>query len=280
MELNKREKQVWNDIENWEATYLIDGNKNCYYSLEERFNHAVKSLNPKKQEKLLSTIDSLIFHLHAIAQNSQYEKDTRAKILDHGRIFNSQIEDLSELKKLSIDQLRYIANKTLAKQRLLSLAQGSIVGTGSIPGLILDLPLMLIIHLRTIQMIAMTYGYDLIKPYEMMLVLKVFHVSTLPKTLQKEGWKHLMLQLNDLEDEWLFFNDEKSYKSTVWLQQPVKQIVKELFLFVYKRKLAQGIPLLGITIGGAANYFLAKQVSEIAHHFYQKRFLLEQKNSK
>ncbi|QOY33890.1 EcsC family protein [Anaerobacillus isosaccharinicus] len=277
MELTGRKKAVMETIENWEQSYFIDDNKNSYYSLETSFNQTIEGWRPNLQEKLLKTVDSIIFHTHAIAQNSKYDKETTAKVLDLGRVFNEDINKISDMKLLTIDQLRFIANQHLAKQRLISLTQGGFSGIGGFFTVALDLPLMLTINLRSIQLTAMTYGYDLNKPYELMLALKVFHVATLPKTMQKEGWRHLLLELDQFEDEWLLFDEKNVYKSTVWLQQPIKQIGKGLLLFLIRKKMIQGVPLLGITVGAAANYFLAKQVSELAHHFYQKRFLLENK---
>lgn len=277
MELTGRKKAVMETIENWEQSYFIENNKNSYYSLETSFNQAIEAWRPDLQEKLLKTVDSIIFHTHAIAQNSKYDKETTAKVLDFGRIFNEDINKISDMKLLTIDQLRFIANQHLAKQRLISLTQGGFSGIGGFFTVALDLPLMLTINLRSIQLTAMTYGYDLNKPYELMLALKVFHVATLPKTMQKEGWRHLLLELDQFEDEWLLFDEKNDYKSTVWLQQPIKQIGKGLLLFLIRKKMIQGVPLLGITVGAAANYFLAKQVSELSHHFYQKRFLLENK---
>lgn len=277
MGLSNREYAVLEAIEQWEKEYFIETDKNSFYSLEKSLSEAVEKWRPDLQKKLFNTIDSLIFHTHAISQNSKYDKETTAKVLDYGRIFNEDITEISDMKYLAIDQLRYIANQQLAKQRLLSLAQGGFTGIGGIFTLSLDLPLMLTINLRSVQLTAMTYGYDLYKPYELMIALKLFHVATLPKTMQKEGWEHLFVDLDHDQDEWLMFDDENSFKSTVWLQQPVKQIGKGMILFLLRNKLVQGIPLLGITVGATANYFLAKQVTEITHHFYQKRFLLENK---
>ncbi|WP_161568322.1 EcsC family protein [Anaerobacillus alkaliphilus] len=275
MGLTSREEAVWEAIEQWEEEYFIEGDKNTIYSLETSLNKAIEKWRPDLQERLFNTIDSLIFHSHAISQNSKYDKETTAKVLDFGRVFNSDINEIADMKYLTIDQLRFITNQQLAKQRLLSLAQGGFSGIGGLLTISLDLPLMLTINLRSIQLTAMTYGYDLYKPYELMLALKVFHVATLPKTMQKEGWKQLVMELNHIEDEWLMFDEKDSYKSTVWLQQPVKQIGKGMVLFLLRNKLIKGIPLLGITVGAAANYFLAKQVTEITHQFYQKRYLLE-----
>lgn len=275
MKVVNREKMVWKAIEKWEQSYFIESEKNTYYSLEDTLNHTLRSWKPDLQTKLLETVDSIIFHTHVIIQSSKYEEETALKLLDQGRVFDANIEDLADMKRLTIDQLRFISNQHLARQRLLSFSQGGVVGIGGLFLVALDLPLMLTINLRSIQLIAITYGYDLKKPYELMLVLKVFHVATLPKTMQKEGWLCLLQELDEYEDEWLLFNEKNNDKSTVWLQQPIKQIGKGFMLHLLRNKLIQGIPLFGMAIGAASNYFLAKQVSEIAHHFYQKRFLLE-----
>ncbi|MCT8137375.1 EcsC family protein [Anaerobacillus sp. CMMVII] len=277
MVLTIREKAVLESIENWEQSYFVEVDQNSYYTLETNLNEAIENWRPDLQKKLLKTIDSIIFHTHAIAQNSRYDKETTAKVLDFGRVFNENINEVSDMRCLTIDQLRFITNQHLAKQRLVSLMQGGFAGLGGFFTVALDLPMMLIINLRSIQLTAMTYGYDLNKPFELMLALKVFHVATLPRTLQKEGWEHLLVELNHIEDEWLLFDDPNSQNTTVWLQQPIKQIGKGMVLFLLRKKLIQGVPLLGITVGASANYFLAKQVSEIAHYFYQKRFLLENK---
>lgn len=278
MELNLtgRKEKVWQQIEQWEQEYFLQGDGNSYYSFEKQFINAINNWEPANQQKILNTVDTLIFHTHAIIQNSKYEQESVEKVLDSGRIFNSNIEKIPDMKLLTIDQLRYIANKSLAKQRLIALSQGGATGIGGLFFLAFDLPLMLTINLRSIQMVAMTYGYDVNIPYERMLALKVFHVATLPKTVQKEGWQELLLQLEAYEDEWLLFGEEARYNTTAWLQQPIKQLVKGLILLSLRKKLIKGIPLLGIAVGASVNYFYAKQVSEVAHHFYQKRLLMSE----
>ncbi len=279
MGLIGRKKTVWEEIEQWEQSYFIGGELNGYYSLEASLNKIIETWRPDAQKKLLQIVDSIIFHTHAIAQNSTYDKETTAKVLNLGRVFESNIENVSDMKRLTIDQLRYICHQQLAKQRLISLTQGGVTGFGGVFFVALDLPLMLTINMRTIHLTALTYGYDLNKPYELMLALKVFHVATLPKTMQKEGWKQLLQEIDSIEDEWLVFDEENIEKYTVWLQQPIKQLAKGMALLFLKKKLIYGLPIVSVTVGASSNYFLAKQVSEIAHHFYEKRYLLEEMKS-
>lgn len=275
MVLTGRKKAVFDEIKKWELDYFITDESSRYYSLEMNLNEMIETWNPRMQKKLMQVVDSIIFHTHTIVQNSSYDKKTFNKILSYGRVFNENIEKISDMKKLTIDQLRFITNHHLAKQRLVSLTQGGVTGIGGLFFVTLDQPLMLTINMRTIQLIAMTYGYDVNKPYELMLTLKIFHVATLPKTLQKDGWDQLMQELDSYQDKWLLFKEDINSKSSVWLIQPIKQLAKGMTLFFLRKKLINGIPLIGMTIGASANYCLTKQVGEIAHQFYQKRLLLE-----
>ncbi|GAA3320517.1 hypothetical protein GCM10020331_031840 [Ectobacillus funiculus] len=71
-----------------------------------------------------------------------------------------------------------------------------------------DLPLMLTLNLKAVQLIATTYGYDVNKPYEMMLALKVFHVAILPARLQRYAWHGLLDEMNEAGDMPFFYAGE------------------------------------------------------------------------
>ena len=76
----------------------------------------------------------------------------------------------------------------MVKHRLYSFAQGGVSGSGGMVLLGGDLPAMAVINIRVVQLIAMTYGYEVNTPVEMMLALKVFHAGMMPKRLQGVAW--------------------------------------------------------------------------------------------
>ena len=90
---------------------------------------------------------------------------------------------------MKIDQVRYLNSQHSSRQRLYSLVQGGVTGTGGAVPLSTDLAAIAILNLRAVQITAMTYGYDPQQPFEMMASLKVFHAATLPERLKAEGWK-------------------------------------------------------------------------------------------
>ena len=71
----------------------------------------VAKLPEKKRKEFFTKADGWLFHLHAFIQSSQAQLDARNRILGTSRLFDESIEQLEDLKALSIDQLTYIAER-------------------------------------------------------------------------------------------------------------------------------------------------------------------------
>ncbi|MDQ7860899.1 EcsC family protein [Peribacillus frigoritolerans] len=168
------------------------------------------------------------FHLHAMVQSSQVQIDARERILASARVFNEEIETLSDLNHLSIDQLNYIANQHIAKHRLYSFAQGGMSGSGGLLLLGSDIPAMTVINVRIVQLIAMSYGVEVNTPFEMMLALKVFNAGAMPKRLQGIAWEELIREVQTAEDDYFYLGIEeidKPYLDGTAAQAAVESII-------------------------------------------------------
>lgn len=276
--LTEHERRLLNDIEEWEMQYFTYEPTDFELTYHKWMKNSYSKLNPKQQKKVFEVIDHFLFHLHSLIQNSTYQQEASKRLIAQAKIFNSEIETINDMKHLKIEQLNYIANQQVAKQRLVSFAQGGLAGMGGLLLLGTDLAAVVVINLRSIQLIALTYGYDLRKPNEMMLALKVFHASTLPKGLQHEAWQALEQEFFDYDEEWeqyFYSGNEEVVTEITWMQQPIRQIVKAIIIVMLRKKLIQGVPLLGMAFGATMNYQLARQTTEFAHRFYQKRYLIE-----
>ncbi|MBM7096440.1 MULTISPECIES: EcsC family protein [Alteribacter] len=270
-----REEQVLEEIKEWELSYFEEVGTDISLTYHKWMNQAYAAVDTRWRGKLLTITDNVLFHVQSAIHQTRYEKQTVEYLLTEARVFNEDIREIRDMKGLSIDQLRFIARKQLAKQRLISLGQGSLTGVGGLLFTLADLPLVLAINLRTVQRIAMTYGYDLRKPYEMMFVLKVFHMVSLPRHLQQEVWYELEKEAKSADEEWLFYDGEEDIVSHAWMQRPLQNITKLFLLIVLRKKVVQGLPIFGIFSGAAFNYQFTKHIAEGAHQFYQKRHLLE-----
>ena len=133
---------------------------------------------------------------------------------------------------------------------------------------------MAVINLRVVQLIAMTYGFEVNTPHEMMTSLKVFHAASLPPRLQREGWSALMNELEATGDQY-FYEGNEEITNITWIEQPLQQLLKVMVIALFRKKTIQGIPLLGMAIGAGANYQFTRKVTNLAHNYYQLRYLNE-----
>ncbi|MCA0986356.1 EcsC family protein [Guptibacillus algicola] len=271
----EREERRLEEIKQWEQEHFAQHATDIERTFQKWYEYQINTVDSSTRNKMYSIIDSALFHMHAFIQNSQSQVDASNRLLTDARLYNPEIEQIQDMKKLSVDQLAYIADQQIARQKMVSLAQGGLAGTGSLLLLGLDIPAVLAINLRTVQLIAMTYGYPVSYPAEMMIALKVFHMATLPKGLQKQGWMALEEELSQGHEHPYFYEGSEEIADLNWLQGPMKQVAKGTVLMMLRKKIIQGIPLFGIAIGASLNYRFTRSVSEAAHKFYQKRFLME-----
>jgi hypothetical protein len=277
MPLTDREIKVLRQIREWES-HLLDYEPNDFQMVYEKYLERSFSLLPEDvQKQFFSVIDNWLFHLHSIIQGSQLQMDAKERILSSGKIFHHDLERIEDLKQLEIDQLQYIAEQQIARHRFYSFAQGGLAGTGGALLLGTDIPAMAVINLRVVQLIAMTYGFEVNTPYEMMTSLKVFHFSTLPPRLQKEGWLTLVNEMEENE-EYYFYEGTEELTDITWLDYPIKQLLKAMVISLFRKKVIQGIPFVSMAIGAGVNYQFTRRVTEFAHKYYQYRYLKEKED--
>lgn len=272
--LSDRDQKVMNDIKSWEQSLYQYETNDFVLAYERYFERAFSLLPEQTQRDFFSVVDTWLFHLHALIQGSQVQHDAKERVLSAGRVFNEDIHQVEDLKQLSIDQLQYIAQQQIARHRLYSFAQGGLSGTGGPVLLGTDIPAIAVINIRSVQLVAMTYGYEVNNPFEMMTSLKVFHAATLPARLQGQGWKQLMDELQST-NEYYFYEGEEDLTNTLWLEQPLRQILKAVTILLLKNKTVQGIPFISMAIGAGVNYQLTRKVTDFAHKYYQIRYLME-----
>lgn len=274
MRLTQREQRVLDELYVWENK-LYDYEPNDLQLAYDRYlERTFSSLPVEIQERFFALLDSWLFHLHSFIQGSQLQNDAKERILSAGRVYNPDLVTIEELKKLPIEQLEFIARQQIARHRLYSFVQGGISGSGGNLVLGVDMPAMAVVNLRIVQLIAMTYGYEVNTPFEMMVALKVFHTSTMPSRMQSAGWEELKNDLDQAED-FYFYQGSDDFTNSTWFEQPIKQIFKGMAILMFRKKHVQGMPILSMAIGAGANYQLTRRVTDFSDKFYQMRYFKE-----
>jgi hypothetical protein len=274
MPLTDREQKVLEELSQWEAK-LYGYEPNDFELAYDRYLERSFSLLPEEvQEQFFSLFDSGLFHLHSLIQGSQLQMDAKERILAAGRVFQPDLETVQDLRGLPIEQLEFIAGQQIARHRIYSLVQGGMAGSGGKLVLGADMPAMAVINLRVVQLIAMTYGFEVNTPFEMMVALKVFHTATMPSRMQISGWTELKNDLAQAED-YYFYQGNDDLTDVTWLEQPIKQIFKGMAIMIFRKRHLQGMPVISMAIGAGANYQLTRRVTEFAHKYYQMRYFKE-----
>ncbi|WP_088103822.1 EcsC family protein [Halalkalibacter urbisdiaboli] len=265
-------------IEHWEDQFFYHEATDAEFTYLKWADWVFSKLSPSKQERVLTQLESMIIHIQAWMQNSKSHEETRNRILRHARVFNPDIETIADLQVLTLEQQEFMAEQLMAKQRLLALGQGGLSGMGGAFLFAMDLPAVVAINIRSIQQLALVYGYDLNQPVEMIFALKLFHVATLPKAFQAEAWEQLFEEVDMHEHNDMFYQGKDDIIEVEWLQRVVRQVGKNVVIAMLRKKLIQGVPLIGMAFGATMNYRFSQQVIEVAHMFYQKRLILEKED--
>ena len=274
--LSNKESMVYQEIVDWQVQLSQYESNELAITVDKYLEQGFSMLPDEVKQQLFATLDNWLFHLHALIQGSQWQFDAKERILTAGRAFQFDLKTVGQMQNLSIDQLQYIAEQQISRHRVYSFVQGGLAGTGGPLLLLGDLPAIAIINLRVVQLIAMTYGYEVNTPFEMMTSLKVFHGATLPDRLQKQAWEELLLDIEEANGDY-FYEGNEEITNSAWMDLPLKQLFKAISIIMLKKKTIGNIPLFSMAIGAGTNYQLTKKVTNFAHKYYQMRYLLGKK---
>ena len=91
------------------------------------------------------------FHTQSLIQTTKQFQEKKLDILNRAQILRSDIKTISDLRKLPLRQLNFLAEQEISKALIVSSVQGGISGTSSKLALFGDLPALLFINLKTVQ---------------------------------------------------------------------------------------------------------------------------------
>jgi hypothetical protein len=272
MGLTKNEQSVWEEILEWEQQLYNYEPNDFEMTFDKWLNRSFSYLPDEWQREFFAKVDDWLFHLNGIIQGTEVQADARKRLLTEAKVFDEGIEQIKDLQNLSIEQLNYLAERQLAKHRLYSFLQGGLSGTGGTLLLSMDIPMLAVINMRTVQLMALSYGYDLNTPYEMMNSLKVFYAATVPKRLKAKAWEQLINDLND-EEQPFFYDGREDLTDLSFIEYLGRQIFKSIFISLFRKKSVQGIPLISMATGAILNYQFTRHTTDFAQKFYQWRYL-------
>lgn len=273
--MKNQDKKDLEILEKWVRHLKLQTHYDREYKIISFIEKQLQKVPKDIRDNIFKEVDQGYFYMYHFINSSQLQSDFRNKIIESGKIFHNEIRKIEDMKKLKLAQIRYIVDYEIAKHRLLAATQGAMVGTSYTPLLLSDIPVNAAINLKAIQCIANTYGYNTYNPFEMMILLRVYQASILPENLLYIAFEEIQNEISKHDVMPVFFEGSEELTNTSWLVQSLRYVLKGLCLYTLRNKKVEGIPILGIGIGGLINYHHSKKITEFAHNFYQYRFLKE-----
>ena len=193
-----------------------------------------------------------------------------AIIKEYNKAFTAyKISTIDDIANLSLEMCDNTVGYLAAKYKILAAFEGATFGIAGLPGILADIPAVIIIALRAIGEYAIYYGFDIEKQAERLYALQVLNfaggglsqVNKLNRLLQLEKLAH-----NIGNHTW------KELSKDIFVRI-IQECSESVGIRLTKRKLAQVVPVAGSAIGAGLNVRYISQVCDTAHHLYRKRFL-------
>lgn len=220
-------------------------------------------LTPKvihqKLDLLLNEVAKYIDNGGQYLANAEKTKENIQKRLEK----NNKEYHVEELSTLSIEEMEKLAKELSEENAKEAKLQGFATGIGGIFTLALDIPMMLGLTLKTLQEVALSFGYDPTKEEERLFIIKCMQYSSSDIV----GKKAILEELTNSD------KDQSLSKLRGWKE--VAMNYRDTFGW---KKLFQMIPIAGMIFGGFINKQAIEDVSETGIMLYKKRKTMERLN--
>ena len=277
--MNEKDSLLLEELQQWEESIRNYEPTQFEETIDTWVEASFQYIPEELRDKFYNQLDTWLFHLHGLIQQSAFQKDAEKRIVETAKVFDKTITTIDDIRHLTLEQKAFIAKQQMAKHRLYALIQGGMTGTGKLSTLTVDIPAFATLNIRTTQLIAMSHGYKTDTPYEMVKLLQIFYAATLPKKYQFERWEQLKKEAGEDHDPYFYPLTEREHPS-VWLTQPLTHLLKLIFIITVNSNRKGKTPIFGILTGAATNYHWTRKVSTFTnHYFYMKHFMVDEKDN-
>ena len=159
--------------------------------------------------------------------------------------------------------------KLVKSRKKVATVQGASTGIGGLFTITIDIPLLLGLQLKTLQDIAMCYGYDSNDKKERLFIVKCLQFVSSDIV----GKQAILNQLTDVDDP----TAKREVLSEIQGWREVVFSYRDQFGW---KKLFQMIPIAGLIFGAFINRSAVNDIAEAGMMLYRKRRILERLSTK
>lgn len=219
-------------------------------------------LTPKWiQKKVAELVDELGSYIQTGGKYLVSEQAIIKRINQHSSVKN--IHSIEEIRNLPIEEMKKISEQLSKNRAAIATVQGASTGVGGLFTLVVDIPVILGISLKTLQEIAIIYGYDPNDKIERIFIVKCLQFANADIV----GKEAILKELSEMDKQ----------SSTDVIQQ-LKGWQEVFYTFRDQfgwKKFFQAIPIAGILFGAFANKGMIENIAETGNMLYRKRRVKE-----
>lgn len=192
------------------------------------------------------------------------------------------VETVEAMQCVSLEHCNALSVHVRRRAMLLGGAGGAVFGTGGKAGLVLDVPALLLLALRTIQRVGICYGERCLQRADDRVVIAIFAAASANSVAEKTQAVQALRaseQLDGLDPTSAAWRDgvERAAERELAKEAAtysLNNLARTLSLHLGWRKAASVAPIVGALIGGSVNAWYVHDVGRVAQLCFQERWLL------
>ncbi|UTX09380.1 EcsC family protein [Bacillus altitudinis] len=177
---------------------------------------------------------------------------------------DESIQRIEDIEAAPIEIMDAISDQMGKNRTNLATVQGATTGVGGMFTLAADIPAVLGLSLKTLQDIAVTYGYDPKNKEERVFIIKCLQLNSADVV----GKKSILKELKS------YHASEGKHENMISQIQGWREVVYNYRDSFGWKKLFQLVPIAGILFGAASNRSQLKGIAETGIMQYRKRRIL------
>ncbi|NYF25450.1 EcsC family protein [Sporosarcina sp. JAI121] len=180
------------------------------------------------------------------------------------------VNTLEDVEKLDISTMDTAVEKITGNRKKIATFQGAGTGIGGIFTLTIDIPLLLSLQLKTLQDIAICYGYDPKIKEERLFIVKCMQFVSADIV----GKQAILAQLSQFDNP-----DDSTKREVLSELQGWREVIFSFRDQFGWKKLFQMIPIAGLVFGAFINRSAVNDIAEAGKMLYRKRRIMERLGS-
>ena len=184
---------------------------------------------------------------------------------------NRSIRKPKDIFTLDLEDVDKVIGWLGAKYKGLATFEGAATGAPGLPGIPVDIVLLVTLNLRAIGEYATYCGFDVATQHERLFAMNILGLASSPSAKAKVV---ALAQLVKIAKEVAKKKAWKDLEKHAFVKI-IQHISKSLGIRLTKAKLAQIIPYMGGAVGAGFNAYYTARVCDAAYNLYRERFLAE-----